>query len=102
MKKFKLKRWMPLSPAIFGVAVAVVVLVLVYALIGRETCFRQVEESIARDTQRMSSEITEKLKYAKSSIKLVSYSVSKKMDGPELRRPESVFLSMMDKALSSA
>ena len=96
MKKFKLKRWMPLSPAIFGVAVAVVVLVLVYALIGRETCFRQVEESIARDTQRMSSEITEKLKYAKSSIKLVSYSVSKKMDGPELRRPESVFLSMMD------
>ena len=96
MKKFKIKRWMPLSPAIIVVAVAVVILVVVYALIARETYFKQVEESIVQDTQRMSSELTEKLKYAKSSIKLVSYSVSTKMDGPELRRPESIFLSMMD------
>ncbi len=95
MKKFKLKRWMPLSPAIIVVAVAVVILVVVYALVAREAYFKQVEESIVQNTQRMSSELTEKLKYAKSSIKLVSYSVSKKMDGPELRRPESVFLSMM-------
>ena len=87
---------MSLSPAIIVVAVAVVVLVLIYALIARETYFKQVEESISQNTQRMSSEITEKLKYAKSSIKLVSSTVSKKMDGPEMRRPESVFQSMMD------
>ena len=87
---------MPLSPAIIAVAIAVVILVVVYALIARETYFKQVEESIVQDTRRMSSELTEKLKYAKSSIKLVSHSVSKKMDGPELRRPESAFLSMMD------
>ena len=96
MKKIKLKRWMPLSPAIVAVAVSVVVLVFVYAMFARETYFRQVEESIVQETQRMSSEITETLNFAKSSIKLVSYSVSKRMDGPELRRPESVFLSMMD------
>ena len=95
MKKFKLKRWMPLSSAIIVVAVAVVVLVVVYAVIDRETYFKRVEESIVQDTQRMSAELTVKLKYAKSSIKQVSYSISKNLDGPELRRPESAFLSMM-------
>ncbi|SMP47050.1 ATP-binding protein [Fibrobacter sp. UWB10] len=96
MKKIKLKRWMPLSPAIVVVAIAVVVLVFVYAVMARESYFKQVEESIAQETKRIASEITSTMNYAKSSVKLVSQSVSKKMDGPELRRSESIFLAMMD------
>lgn len=95
MKKIKLKRWMPLSPAIVAVAVAVVVLVVVYALWARETYFRQIEEAVTQDTERLAVELAKTINYGKSSIKLVSSSVSKKMDGPELRRPESIFQSMM-------
>ena len=96
MKKIKLKRLMPLSPAIVVVAIAVVVLVVVYAILARDTYFKQIEESLTQETQRISVDLTKTLNYGRSGIKLVSQSVSKKMDGPELRRPESVFLSMMD------
>ena len=96
MKKIKLKRWMPLSPAIIAVAIAVVVLVFVYAFWARESYFRQIEEAVSQETQRIALDVTKTINYGKTSIKLVSQSVSKKMDGPELRRPESVFLSMMD------
>jgi signal transduction histidine kinase/CheY-like chemotaxis protein len=96
MKKIKLKRLMPLNPAIIVVAVAVVVLVVVYALGAREFYFNQIEEAVTQETQRLSLDLGKTLNFGKSSIKLVSQSVSKKMDGPELRRPESVFLSMKD------
>ena len=96
MKKIKLKRWMPLSPAIIAVAIAVVVLVVVYAIGARESYYKQIEDSVTQETQRLSVELSQTLSYGKSSIKLVSQTVSKKMDGPVLRRPESVFLSMMD------
>ena len=96
MKKIKLKRWMPLNPAIMVVAAAVVVLVFVYAFLARESYFKQIEEGIVQDTRRASIELTKTLKYGTSSIKNVSQMVSQKMDGPELRRSESIFLSMMD------
>ncbi|WP_073055041.1 MULTISPECIES: ATP-binding protein [unclassified Fibrobacter] len=96
MKKIKLKRLMPLNPAIIVVAVAVVVLVVVYALGAREFYFNQIEEAVTQETQRLSLDLGKTLNFGKNSIKLVSQSVSKKMDGPELRRPESVFLSMKD------
>lgn len=96
MKKIKLKRLMPLNPAIIIVAVAVVVLVVVYALGAREFYFNQIEEAVTQETQRLSLDLGKTLNFGKNSIKLVSQSVSKKMDGPELRRPESVFLSMKD------
>ena len=82
------------SPAIIVVAIAVVVLVVVYALGAREYYFNQIEEAVTQETQRVSVDLVKTLNYGRSSIKLVSQSVSKKMDGPELRRPESVFLSM--------
>ncbi|PWJ65701.1 Signal transduction histidine kinase [Fibrobacter sp. UWB8] len=87
---------MPLNPAIIVVAVAVVVLVVVYALGAREFYFNQIEEAVTQETQRLSLDLGKTLNFGKNSIKLVSQSVSKKMDGPELRRPESVFLSMKD------
>ena len=96
MKKIKLKRWMPLNPAIFGVAAAVVVLVVLYSLWARESYFKQIEEAVAQETQRLAADLVKTVNYGKSSIKLVSQSVSKKMDGPELRRSEALFLSMMD------
>ena len=96
MKKIKLKRLMPLNPAIIVVAIAVVVLVVVYALGAREFYFNQIEEAVTQETQRLSLDLGKTLNFGKNSIKLVSQSVSKKMDGPELRRPESVFLSMKD------
>ena len=96
MKKIKLKRLMPLSPAIVAVAIAVVVLVVVYAVGAREYYFNQIEEAVTQETQRLSLDLAKTLNFGRNSIKLVSHSVSKKMDGPELRRPESVFLSMKD------
>ena len=87
---------MPLNPAIMVVAAAVVVLVFVYAFLARESYFKQIEEGIVQDTRRASIELTKTLKYGTSSIKNVSQMVSQKMDGPELRRSESIFLSMMD------
>ena len=87
---------MPLNPAIFGVAAAVVVLVVLYSLWARESYFKQIEEAVAQETQRLAADLVKTVNYGKSSIKLVSQSVSKKMDGPELRRSEALFLSMMD------
>ena len=61
MKKLKLKRWMPLSPAIIAVAIAVVILVVVYALIVRETYLKHFVVSSGQDTHRMYSELTERM-----------------------------------------
>ena len=95
MKKIKLKRWMTLNPAVVVVAIAVVVLVFLYAFFAREYFFKQVEQNIVQDTWNVSAELESKILHAKSSVKLLSYSVSSKMDGPELKNPHAILSSKL-------
>jgi signal transduction histidine kinase/ActR/RegA family two-component response regulator len=84
---------MTLNPAVFVVAAAVVVLVFVYAYFVHEYIFKQVEQNIVQDTWNVSSELEKTIHFAKSSVKLMSYTISSKMDGPELKNPQSTVFS---------
>lgn len=86
---------MTLNPAVVVVAIAVVVLVFLYAFFAREYFFKQVEQNIVQDTWNVSAELESKILHAKSSVKLLSYSVSNKMDGPELKNPHAILSSKL-------
>ena len=84
---------MTLNSAVAVVAFAIVILVFVYAFFAREYFFRQVEENIVQDTWNVSAELEKTVRLAQSSVKLMAYSISGKMEGPELKNPHAALLS---------
>ena len=90
MKKIKLKRWMAPSPAIVVMAVAVIVVISLYSFLSRAYFAKQVETTIAQNAKNAAVEVETNMRYAQTSIKLVSHLLSLEMNGPVLQNPDSL------------
>ncbi len=93
MKKIKLKKWMAPSPAVVVMAVAVIVVISLYSFFSRVYFVKQVENTIAQNVESVATEIETSMRYAQSSVKLVSLMATRQMTGPVLQNPESFFRS---------
>ena len=95
MKKIKLKKWMAPSPVVVVMAVAVIIVISLYSFFSRVYFFKQVETTIAQNAESVATELENSMRYAQSSIKLVSLMATHQMNGPVLRNPDSLFLSKL-------
>ena len=81
------------SPAVVVMAVAVIVVISLYSFFSRVYFVKQVENTIAQNVESVATEIETSMRYAQSSVKLVSLMATRQMTGPVLQNPESFFRS---------
>lgn len=83
------------SPAVVVMAVAVVVVICLYSFFSRVYFIKQVETTMSQNAESVSSEIETNMRYAQSSIKLISHLAARQMNGPILKNQDAFFLSKL-------
>ena len=83
------------SPAVVVMAIAVVVVICLYSFFSRVYFIKQVETTMLQNAESVSSEIETNMRYAQSSIKLISHLAARQMNGPILKNQDAFFLSKL-------
>ena len=76
------------SPVVVVMAVAVIIVISLYSFFSRVYFFKQVETTIAQNAESVATELENSMRYAQSSIKLVSLMATHQMNGLVLRNPD--------------